>query len=205
MSNYASVSDLINYQFGTMGGTIGAIGGTITPSMLSLMQDSLDEAESVINDYTRRQFAGTAGTVSMNRYTRGNVVNQALYLDQDLHTLVSLTNGDTTVIPVGSVWLEPRNSGPPFRLIRLHSNYVFVWNTDADVVISGTWGFSTVPPAAISRACVELAAYYYRVKDMGPGDVAGVNAAGEVQFPKDMPDYIKGKLNPYKSKSGGVV
>lgn len=205
MSRYAGTNDLINYQFGTTGGTIGAIGGSITPSMRQLMQDSLDEAESAINDYTRRQFAGTAGTALYNRYQTRMVQSQALYLSEDIHTLISLTNGDSTPIPVGSVWLEPRNSGPPYRLLRLKSPYVYVWNTDSDIVIAGTFGFSTVPPAAISRACVELAVFYYRLKDVGPGDVAGVNAAGEVQYPKNMPDYVRSKLEPYRSRSGGVV
>lgn len=206
MSNYAGTPQLVNFMFGTLTtGTIGAIGGTLTPSVLQLMQDSLNEAESVINDYTRRNFAGTAGTAYYNRYSQRNVVNQALYLSEDLHTLVSLTNGDTTVIPVGSVWLEPRNSGPPYRVLRLHSPYVYVWNTDSDIVIAGTFGFSTVAPAAIARATVELAAYYFRIKDVGPTDTAGVNAAGEVLYPKNMPDYVRSKLEPYRSRSGGVV
>jgi hypothetical protein len=206
MSRYAGTPQLINYQFGTLTtGTIGAIGGTLTPSMLQLMQDSLDEAESAINDYTRRQFAGTAGTYYVNRYQTHLVQRQAMYLQQDLHTLVSLTNGDSTNIPVGSVWLEPRNSGPPFRLLRLKSPYVYVWNTDSDVIVAGTFGFSTVPPAAISRACVELAAWYYRLKDTGYTEVAGLAAAGEVTYPKSLPDHIRGKLDPYRSRSGGIV
>ena len=206
MSTYAGTPQLINYLFGTLTtGTIGAIGGTLTPSMRQLMQDSLDEAESAINDYTRRQFAGTAGTVYVNRFSQRFVKNQALYLQNDLHTLVSLTNGDSQNIPVGSVWLEPRNAGPPYRLIRLHSAYVFVWNTDSDVIVAGTFGFSTVPPAAISRACVELGAWYYRLKDVGYTEVAGLAAVGEVTYPKSLPDHIRGKLDPFRSRSGGVV
>jgi hypothetical protein len=43
MSRYAGTPSLINYMFGTLTtGTIGAIGGTLTPSVLQLMQDSLD-------------------------------------------------------------------------------------------------------------------------------------------------------------------
>ena len=170
-----------------------------------LLQDSLDEATSAINDYTRRNFAGTAGTIYVNRYSQRFVVNQALYLENDLHTLTSLTNGDSQNIPVGSVWLEPRNAGPPYRLLRLHSAYVYVWNTDSDVIVAGTWGFSTVPPAAISRACVELGAYFYRLKDTMPDSTAGLSAAGEVVYPKSMPDWVKQKLEPYKSRSGGIV
>jgi hypothetical protein len=195
-ARYADLQALLDYL--SPSGALGSYND-------GLLQDSLDEAESAINDYTHRQFAGTAGTYYINRYQTHLVQRQAMYLQQDLHTLISLTNGDSTNIPVGSVWLEPRNSGPPFRLLRLKSPYVYVWNTDSDVIVAGTFGFSTVPPAAISRACVELAAYYFRIKDVGPTDVAGVSAAGEVAFPKDMPDYIKGKLNPYKPKTGGRV
>ncbi len=205
MSRYANVNDMINYMFGTTGGTINSIGGTLTPSVLDLLQDSLDQAESVINDYTRRNFAGTAGTVYVNRFSQRLVKSQALYLQNDLHTLVSLTNGDGQAIPVGSVWLEPRNAGPPYRLLRLHSAYVYVWNTDSDVIVAGTFGFGTVAPDAISRSAVRLAAYYYRLKDVGPADVSGFSDAGEVQYPKGMPDDIKIALAPYRSRSGGVV
>ena len=196
MSNYASLQALLDYL--SPSGALGTYND-------GLLQDSLDEAESAINDYTRRQFAGTAGTVYMNRYSQRNMVSQALYLDQDLHTLVSLTNGDGQAIPVGSVWLEPRNAGPPYRLIRLHSAYVYTWNTDSDVIVAGTFGFGTVPPAAIARATVELAAYLYRAKDFSPTQTAGMDAAGEVIYPKGMPDFITDKLRPYRSRSGGAV
>lgn len=196
MSNYASLQALLDYL--SPSGALGTYND-------GLLQDSLDEAESAINDYTRRQFAGTAGTVYYNRYSQRNVVNQALYLDEDLHTLVSLTNGDGQSIPVGSVWLEPRNAGPPYRLLRLHSAYVYTWNTDSDVIVAGTFGFGTVPPAAIARATVELAAYLYRAKDFSPTQTAGMDAAGEVVYPKGMPDFITDKLRPYRSRSGGAV
>lgn len=207
MSVYAGTPALINYMFGTQTtGTIGAIGGTLTPSVLQLMQDSLDEAESAINDYTRRNFAGTAGTVYINRYSQRFVASQAMYLQNDLFSLTSLQNGNGQNIPVGSVWLEPRNAGPPYRIVRLMSGYVYTWNTDSDVIVAGTFGFSTVPPAAISRACVELAAYFYRLKDVSPpNNSSGMPDSGEVVYPKAMPDYVRDKLQPYRSKSGGIV
>lgn len=196
MSNYASLQALLDYLSPT-----GAL-GTYNDGLL---QDSLDQAESVINDYTRRNFAGTAGTIYVNRYSQRLAQNQAMYLQNDLFSLTGLVNGDGQTIPVGSVWLEPRNAGPPYRLVRLMSSYVFTWNTDSDIVISGTFGFSTVPPAAISRATVRLAAWIFRLKDVGIGDVAGMSDSGEVMYPKGMPDDIKQQLAPYRSKTGGIV
>lgn len=196
MSNYASLLGLLDYL--SPSGALGTYND-------GLLQDSLDEAESAINDYTRRNFAGTAGTVYVNRYSQRFVASQAMYLQNDLFSLTSLQNGNGQNIPVGSVWLEPRNAGPPYRLVRLMSGYVYTWNTDSDVIVAGTFGFSTVAPAAISRACVELAAYYYRIKDIGPTDSTGMSASGEVMYPKDLPDYVRRKLEPYRSKSGGIV
>lgn len=196
MSRYASLEDLREYVSST--GIIGTVND-------GLMQDSLDLAESSIDDYTRRNFVGTAGTVYVNRYAQRLVRGQALYLEQDLHTLISITNGDGANIPVGSAWLEPRNAGPPYRIVRLKSSVVWVWNTDSDVIIAGTFGFGTVPPAAIARATVRLAAWHYRAKDLGIGDTTGMTDAGEVQYPQGMPQDVKQLLSPYRSRSGGAV
>lgn len=196
MSRYAGTTDLRAYLSSN-----GALGTTQN----GLLQDVLDYAESVINDYTRRNFLGSAGTASYNRYAQGQVAGQALYLDQDLCALTAVQNGDGQTIPVGSVWLEPRNEGPPYRILRLKSSSVWIWNTDSDVTISGTFGYGTVVPPAIKAATIEYAAYLFRYKDTGPGDVAGNPDTGEVVIPKGMPDTVKIKLAPYRSRSGGVV
>jgi hypothetical protein len=198
MSRYANVNDLRQF--------ISPV-GTLSTANDPLLQASLDRAESAINDYTRRNFAGTAGTVYVNRYGQGLVKSQALYLQQDLHTLVGLVNGDTTVIPTGSVWLEPRNVGPPYRIIRLHSQFVYVWNTDSDIVVSGTFGFSTVAPDAVVQATLITAAFLFRSKDVGfgPNDVAGFQESGENPISQGIPQQARWFLAPYRSRSGGVV
>jgi hypothetical protein len=171
-----------------------------------LLQDCILRAEAAITAYTRRTFVGTVGTVVYSRWDRdGQVRGQALYLDRDLHTLVGVYNGDGQTIPVGSVWTEPRNDGPPYRIVRLKSSYVWTWNTDADVSVSGTFGFSTVCPADITQATLRYSAQLYRMKDVGPGDVAGFPEAGEVTYPKGMPDDVRWLLSPYRSRSGGAV
>lgn len=179
--------------------------GALGTNQDGILQDCLDYAERIVDDYTRRNFLGTAGTVRYNRYSQDLVRSQALYLREDLHTLVALQNGDTTTIPVGSVWLEPRNAGPPYRIVRLKSQYVYVWNTDSDVIVSGTFGYGTTVPPSITSAVLEYAAHIYRTKDTGPGEVAGFPEGGEVAYPKGMPTTVKWKLEPYRSRSGGVV
>jgi len=204
MPRYIGTNDLLNYMFGTTGGTISSMGGTITPSEMQLLQDCINNAEDQIDGYTRRNFLGTAGTYYVNRYDQA-VRSQALYLREDLCALVSLTNGDGQNIPVGSVWLEPRNSGPPYRLIRLHSGYVYTWNTDSDVIVAGTFGFGTVVPPAIQEATKQLASFYFRSKDIGPLETSGNPDVGQVTYPKGMPDSVKLLIEKYRSRSGGVV
>ena len=198
MSRYAGTNQLGTYL--SSNGLLGTLEN-------GLLQDCLNRAESVIDDYTRRNFLGTAGTAYYNRFTQGQMAGQAFYLNQDLFSLTSLTLGDGRGVPVGSVWLEPRNAGPPYRVLRLKSSYVYTWNTDSDMSIAGTWGYGTVVPDSIVAATIEYAAYLYRLKDVGPGgqDVAGFPEGGEVQYPKGMPEHIKWKLTPYRSRSGGVI
>jgi hypothetical protein len=192
---YSTLSDLRDY--------LSSNGGLGT-AQDGLLTDCLLEAEGFIDAYTRRDFAGTAGTVYYSRWT-ANVAGPALYLDRDLVELTGLINGDGQTIPVGSVWVEPRNQGPPYRVLRLYSSYVYSWNTDSEITVSGTWGFSTRAPEDIRGAAVRLAAFRYRLKDVGPGDVAGFAEAGETTIAKGLPEEIKFVLAPYRSKSGGVV
>lgn len=193
-------------QLGTYLNQAIPFAGTFGSAQQQLFSDCIDRAEAAIDIYTRRIFVGTPGTVYMNRFEQTQVAASALYLDQDLHTLVSITNGDTQVIPVGSVWLEPRNQGPPYRIIRLKSSYVWNWNTDADVTIAGTFGYSTVAPADIQQATVRYAAHLYRAKDsQDPTNTSGWPEGGEQQIPQGMPSDVRYILSPYRSKTGGAV
>ena len=195
---YADLDDLRDY--------LGLPAGTATTSD-GLLQDCLVRAERAIDSYTRRNFAGTAGTAYYNRFTQGQQVGNAFYLEQDLHTLTSLTLGNGQSVPIGSVWLEPRNAGPPYRILRLHSQFVYSWNTDADMAVAGTWGFGTVVPDDIAQATIRTAAYYFRSKDSGFGqaDVAGFPQAGELPVTQGLPQDVRWLLSPYRSRSGGVV
>ena len=204
MGRYLGTSELFAYLFGTSGTIVGG-GGTITADQQSLLGSSILEAESAIDDHTRRTFVATPGTHYLNRFEQTNVVGQALYINTDIYSLVAVQNGDGQDIPLGSVWLEPRNEGPPFRIVRLKSSYVWVWNTDSDVILSGSFGYSTTPPAAIVSATKQLAAYLYLLKDVGPGGVTGFSEGGEVTYPPGMPDTVRIILEKYRSRSGGVV
>lgn len=187
-------------------GTFLSMQTPLTGTAYALIDQIIPRIEAGIDAYTRRNFAGTPGTVYYNRYQQGRIVDQALYLDRDLHTLVGVINGEGQTIPVGSVWVEPRNTGAPYRMLRLKSSYVWVWNTDSDVTISGTFGFSTVAPYDIQQAAIRWTAYAFKQRDEGgPGAVAGFEQAGAPEIPQGMPSDVRWLLSPYRSRSGGMI
>lgn len=176
-----------------------------------LLTDCIVIAEKQIDNYTRRNFAGTTGTVYYSRWT-ANIRNTALYLADgdelyDLPADGTVFSGDGRRIPRGSIWLEPRNAGPPYKVLRLYSPFVWVFNTDGEIAIPGTWGFSASAPADIQSATLELAAYVYRSKDVGPGqgDIAGFDQAGQVVIPRGIPESVRRRIEPYRRRSGGVI
>jgi hypothetical protein len=174
-----------------------------------LLTDCLSMAENQIDDYTRRNFVATAGTRYYSRWI-ANVRQTALYLEDgvELYALPqdgTVFTGDGRRVPIGSIWLEPRNAGPPYKIIRFYSPFVWVWNTDGEAAIPGTWGYSLTAPPAIQSATLELAAYIYRMKDVGPQDVSGFDQAGQMQMPRGIPESVRRRIEPYRSRSGGAV
>ncbi len=176
-----------------------------------LLTDCLVIAENQIDDYTRRNFVATTGTVYYSRWI-AQVRNTALYLHDgdelyDLPANGTVYGGDGRFIPRGSIWLEPRNAGPPFKILRLYSPFVWIWNTDGEIAIPGTWGYSLEAPPAIQSATLELAAYIYRSKDVAPGqgDIAGFDQAGQMIMPRGIPESVRRRIEPYRRRSGGVV
>jgi hypothetical protein len=197
MSRYAGTIQLRQYL---------ATNGNMDTGNNGLLQECLDRAESIIDDYTRRTFAGTAGTRYYSRFDGAQRVRgQAFWLETDLHTLTGLTLGNGQDVPVGSVWLETRNL-PPYRVLRLKSQYVYTWNTDTDMIVSGTWGYGTVAPETVVQATVRYAAYLYRQKDVTPQDMISMpETGGAPVFPAGIPSDVRLMLNPYRRVGGGAV
>ena len=170
----------------------------------ALIMECIDRAEAAIDAYARRAFVGTHGTVFASRYEQNRVRQNAFYLTEDLFSLTALTLGDGQTVPVGSVWLEPRE-GPPYRVLRLRSAYVYTWNTDTDMQIVGTWGYGTVAPLDVQQAAIRLSVYNYRSKDASTTDVAGNETLGQQTIPRGLPLDVLDILKKYRSRSGGAV
>lgn len=167
-----------------------------------LLELVLDWAERRIETYTGRVFEAASGT---KYYDWKAVSGLYLWLGTDFYSLTSIANGnsDSTEIPTSDVTLWPRNEGPPYYKIRLNSGSAHSWIVDTDywIEVTGLWGYSATPPSDILRACVRLAAYYYRQRDTGAYDAVAVSQGGNVIIPQGMPRSVQLVLNPYRRGS----
>lgn len=168
-----------------------------------LLAECLDRASTAIDNYTGRRFSANTET----RYYEYDAVDECyLYLDEDLLSITTLTNGDSggTTIANTEYWLWPRNDGPPYYAIRLKTDSDYSWEIDTDYMISvaGTWGWSTTPPDDIIQACLRMAAYMYHQKDVPVYETTAFPDSGIISIPTGMPVDVKQLLGPYRKRGG---
>lgn len=141
----------------------------------TLIDEALSWATAEIDSYTHRHFLPTTET----RYFRRESVDyddvimpstrvvgaRTLYVEEDLLSVTTLTNGDLSVIPPEGYWLSPRNESP-YYAIELTSVYAWTWDTDTFVTVLGTWGYAATPPPVVVGTCLRLAEWYYKSNKM---------------------------------------
>ena len=166
----------------------------------ALIQELLTRASKKIDTYTGRVFQASTET----RYFDSDAYDKdsgLLWMDKDLLTITTLTNGDSDGTSISSTdyWLWPRNE-TPYYAIKLKSDVTTVWEWDIDywVTVAGTWGYSATPPEDIVHATIRLAGYYYHQKDSGIYETQVFPEAGVVAVPSGMPDDVKSLLDPYR-------
>ena len=159
----------------------------------ALLTDLLDSAQKAIESYCRRRFEATTTT----RYYRADsVYGDVLHLDDDLLSVTTLTNGEGTVITSANYFLEPRNETPKGR-IRLKSGYTWTFNTDGEISIAGSWGWSSTPPADVVQAVKRLCAFEYKQRDAQIFETVALPEIGELRIPPVIPPDVKLLLAPF--------
>lgn len=161
----------------------------------------IPSAQAAIEKYCRRRFEATTKT---RYYDAGSArrSRQSLFLDDDLLTVTSLTNGTGVVIPSSGYRLQDRNEGPPYSEIQLLTGYVWMFNTDGEIAVAGTWGWSATPPADVITAMFELVNYLYTLKDSPIFDVTAMPESGMVTVPKGWPKHVSVDMDRYVDRSG---
>jgi hypothetical protein len=159
----------------------------------------ITRASALIDSYCRRAFVEASAT---RYYTPGvDNVGLTLFLDDDLLSVTTLTNGDGTVITAAQYKLFPLNRSPKNRIQLLESsNYSWTYTTDAEGAISvaGSWGYCTAAarPADVTQAAARLALWLYRQRE-APFSRVGNAITGEYEIPVELPDDVKAMLARY--------
>lgn len=189
MTAYASTGDFKNYA---------RITSTDTTDD-GVISDILSAASKLIDSETRRTFYPRTET---HYYDVPD--GSTLYIeDDDLLSITTLTNGDSTVLTTTDYILLPANSYPKYG-IKLKDSSDYSWEEDSDgndeqaITILGSWGYSTTAPADIVEACLEIAtAFYHRRFGENMAAESTLTAGGVMITPRDIPASARSIIANY--------
>lgn len=166
----------------------------------AVIEDIIEAASRWIDGKTGRTFYSRAAET---RYF-DTPDTRELWLDDDLISITTLTNGDGTVIASTDYVLLPNNYSPKYA-IKLRDASSESWelsSTDNSpekaITVLGSWGYAATAPDDIKTACIMLSDSMYR-RRMGENvsGVASVTAAGVVISPADIPSGVMALIRPY--------
>ena len=123
-----------------------------------------------------------------------------LWLDADLCSITTVTNGDGVAVTSSEYTTIPKNETPYNRLKLLVSagkSWTFTTDPDDAIIIVGKWAYSVTAPADVGQACKRLAGFMYRQKDQQMFDVTVVEGGTRVT-PLAIPNDVKEALEPYR-------
>ena len=191
-NGYATIKELKHYL---------APGATQDKYDDEIMAHLIEAASRYIDGDTRRTFYARSST---RYYSVPD--DRWLWLDDDLLTITTLTNGDGTVITSGYYYLYPKNN-PPYTAIVLKQSSSYVWESESDgdseyvITVAGTWGNNATgsQPASIKQACLQLAgALYKRRFGENLSAATTITPGGIVVTPQDVPVFVQNVLNFYR-------
>lgn len=125
----------------------------------ALLTQLLDAADAFIHGYTGRWFSGVTATRSFDHTA---IRFRSLFVDADLLSITSITNGDGSLLVTADYVLLPRNS-TPYHEVALTTGRA--WYTEQAIEIVGVWGYSVTAPMGIVQAALEYAGLLYRSYD----------------------------------------
>lgn len=165
----------------------------------AVIEDIIEAASRYIDSVTGRTFYARTET----RYyslPRG----RTLFLDDDLLTITTFTNGDSTTIASTEYHFLPKNFTPYFA-VELKGSSTVQWRVDSSgnerfvLSIAGTWGYAASHPDDIKEACLQIATNSYgRRTGENIGGTATVTGAGVVITPNDISQYARSIMEKYR-------
>lgn len=171
----------------------------------ALLDALIVRAQAIIDAYCHRTFEASSNTSRTFDTVRdvGGDYDEILYLDEDLASISSITNGDGTTVTAAQYVTEPRNR-TPYYAIRLRASSNVTWEYDSNddpedaITVTGRWAYSTTAPADIVQVCVRLAGYLYQQKDNAAELDRPIIAGNSTILPSRLPSDLADMLAPYR-------
>ena len=170
-----------------------------SPSEDGLFESLIANAEAQLDRQTHRQFTAASTTRKFDAIK--DVTGAKLWLDEDLISITTLTNGDGNTIANTKYVLLPTNLSPKYAIKLLADSSVYwtyINNPEEAISVAGSWGYSTTVPADIKYAVQLLTAFYYRSRQAGSDADRTIFADGTVIAPAQAPQMVAELIAPYR-------
>ena len=172
-----------------------------------LVDDLIENAQSVIENYTGRVFDTSSATVKKFDAV-ADVSVRNLYFPEGLELAAeptSVTNGDGTALVADTDYIvKPSNAFPAYGLMMLQSSSNW-WQGKSNgdmanaISINAKWGYSVSGsvPNAIVQAATRLSSFLYRQRDTSSDGDRPLIVDGVTILPSALPRDVTQILNPY--------
>lgn len=141
-------------------------------------------------------------TVDSTRYFSSDsnlICGRALHLGREMLAApaTTVTVGGTDVTSAVKVY-----GMPPYWQLVLSGTSGYSWydhgtlDPEDAISITGKWGYSSTPPAAVKQAAIIWAAHFYQIKDAAPDGNIALNTLGTQQPVQSMPSNVVTLLTP---------
>jgi len=160
MTSYATKNEVLIYIRSYATGTSTELIQQISDDDSQIVE-LLAESSRLIDNVTGREFFLTTGT-----FYYEPVTDETLFLDRDFASIVTVTNGDGSVISSNNYKVLPLNETPKYA-IKLKSNSGISWTdngSDEVITVYGVSGISPVPEE-IKLACILWTVALYRQRN----------------------------------------
>ena len=166
-----------------------AFGGFDEDDEDAKLEAMIGSATQIINDRTKRIFEAADETTQDFSRLHGvpsRFNRNILYFYEELAEEASAITDSPTVIYL------PENGPPYYGMVTTAGAWAY-----PTVSVTGYWGASTTPDAAVEVACLRLAKWLYDMGE-GGGSEAIFTPEGQVLLPQGLPQDVITVLRPYK-------
>ena len=160
-----------------------------------LIEECIDRAESHLENWTNRYLKAREETRVFD-YPADDP-SYLLMRYEDLQEVITLTNGDGTVISAYNFVYEPANRGEgayrkPAYAIRLINDAYFTYedNPYQCIKVRAWWGYQMEPDALTKQALIRLTCFFYKQKDSQVFDTTSFVDGGVLVIPDGVPKYV---------------